>query len=184
MPIVGAKSTRGSPGPSGRPDADFHGGRPELRLYGVLGSCATLLSQIGYSNVCYVRRLRPTGGGEREVRDVAEETPPRYCSICRQELKPEDYLYCPKCGTPLMLAAEVPTPEADRPVPPPPQPGAGSPGEPAHQQPAQEQPAQEQLAHQQATQEQATQEQPAQRGWLRRHPILNGGLGIIVVLFV
>jgi Tol biopolymer transport system component len=100
---------------------------------------------------------------------VAEETPPRYCSVCRHELRPEDYLYCPKCGTPLILAAQVPTPEADRPVPPPPQPGAGAPGEPAHQQPAQEQAAQEQLA---------------QRGWWRRHPILTGGLGIIVVLFV
>src|SRR5215203_3805227 len=75
--------------------------------------------------------LRPTGGGgEREVRDVAEETPPRYCSTCQHELKPED-LSCPKCGTPLILEAHVPTPEADRPVPPPPQPGAGSPGEPA-----------------------------------------------------
>jgi hypothetical protein len=96
---------------------------------------------------------------------VAEETPPRYCSVCRHELKPEDYLYCPKCGTPVYpFPAQVPTPEADRPVPPPPQPGAGAPGEPA--------------------QEQATQEQPAQRGWWRRHPILTGGLGIIVVLFV
>jgi hypothetical protein len=95
---------------------------------------------------------------------VAEETPPRYCSVCRHELKPEDYLYCPNCGTPLILAAEVPTPEADRAVPVPPQPDAGSPGQPAHQQPA--------------------QEQPTQRGWWRRHPILTGGLGIIVVLFV
>ena len=51
---------------------------------------------------------------------MAEETPPRYCSVCRHELKPED-LSCPKCGTPLILAAEVPTPEADRAVPPPPQ---------------------------------------------------------------
>jgi hypothetical protein len=48
---------------------------------------------------------------------VAEETPPRYCSVCRHELKPED-LSCPKCGTPVILAAEVPTPEADRLVPP------------------------------------------------------------------
>jgi Tol biopolymer transport system component len=95
---------------------------------------------------------------------VAEETPPRYCSICRHKLKPEDYLYCPKCGTPLILAAQVPTPEADRAVPVPPQPDAGSPGEPAQEQPA--------------------QEQPAQRGWWRRHPILTGSLGIIVVLFV
>src|SRR5215203_564617 len=118
--------------------------------------------------------LRPTGGGgEREVRDVAEETPPRYCSTCQHELKPED-LSCPKCGTPLILGAHVPTPEADRPVPVPPQPGAGSPGEPA----------QEQAAQEQAAQEQATQEQAAQRGWWRRHPILSGGLGIIVVLLV
>jgi hypothetical protein len=95
---------------------------------------------------------------------VAEETPPRYCSVCHHELKPEDYLYCPKCGTPLMLAAEVPTPEADRSVPVPPQPDAGAPGAPEQEQPA--------------------QEQPAQRGWWRRHPILTGSLGIIVVLFV
>jgi Tol biopolymer transport system component len=94
---------------------------------------------------------------------VAEETPPRYCSVCRHELKPED-VYCPKCGTPVYRAAQVPTPEADRPVPAPPQPGAGAPGEPA--------------------QEQAAQQQPTQRGWWRRHPIITGGLGIIVVLFV
>src|SRR5215207_3647782 len=131
-----------------------------LPLYGVLGSCATLPSQVGYSNACYVGRgssspLRPTrGGSEREVRDVAEETPPRYCSSCRHELKPEDYLFCPNCGTPFM-----------HPPPPPPQPGAGAPGEPAQEQPAQEEPA-------------------AQRGWWRRHPLLSGGLGIIVVLFV
>src|SRR5918993_1703297 len=128
-----------------------------------------LLRKVCYSNACYVGRgssspLRPIGGGEREVRDVAEETPPRYCSVCRHELKPEDYLYCPKCGTPLILAAEVPTPEADRAVPPPPQPDAGYPRAPAQEQPA--------------------QEQAAQRGWWRRHPILSGGVGIIVVLFV
>src|SRR5215203_1055699 len=110
--------------------------------------------------------LRPTGGGgEREVRDVAEETPPRYCSTCQHELKPED-LSCPKCGTPLILEALVPTPEADRPVPPPPQPDAGAPGEPAQEEQAEQ------------------EEQPAQRGWWRRHPILSGGVGIIVVLFV
>ena len=94
---------------------------------------------------------------------MAEETPPRYCYVCRHELKPEDYLFCPKCGTPFVLEAQVPTPEADRAVPPPPQPGSGAPGEPAQEQPA--------------------QEQPAQRGWWRRHPILTGGVGIIV-LFV
>jgi Tol biopolymer transport system component len=94
---------------------------------------------------------------------VAEETPPRYCSVCRHELKPED-LSCPKCGTPVILAAKVPTPEADRAVPPPPQPDAGYPRAPAQEQPA--------------------QEQAAQRGWWRRHPILSGGVGIIVVLFL
>src|SRR5215203_4929538 len=138
-----------------------------LPLYGVLGSSPCFLRKIGYSNECYVGQgssspLRPTRGGEREVRNVAEETPPRYCSSCRHELKPEDYLFCPKCGTPFMYP------------PPPPQPGAGAPGEPP----------QEQAAQGQATQGQAAQEQPAQRGWWRRHPILTGGLGIIVVLFV
>src|SRR5215217_4420452 len=118
--------------------------------------------------------LRPTGGGETEVRDVAEQTPPRYCSVCRHKLKPEDYLFCPKCGTPLIPAAQVPTPEADRAVPVPPQPGSGSPGEPT----------QEQAAQEQAAQERAAQERAAQRGWWRRHPILTGSLGIIVVLFV
>jgi hypothetical protein len=37
----------------------------EVRLYGVLGSCAMLPSQVGYSNACYVglgpsSPLRPT----------------------------------------------------------------------------------------------------------------------------
>ena len=102
---------------------------------------------------------------------MAEETPPRYCSSCRHELKPEDYLFCPNCGTPSYPPpAQAPTPEADRPVPPPPQPGAGAPG---------------QAPQEQATQGQAAQEQPAQRGWGRRHPILTGGLGIIVLfLFI
>src|ERR687897_2873303 len=101
-----------------------------------------LLRKVCYSNACCVGRgssspLRPIGGGETEVRNVAEETPPRYCSICRHELKPEDYLSCPNCGTPVYpFPAQVPTPEAYRAVPAPPQPGAG----------AQEQTAQEQTA--------------------------------------
>src|ERR687897_2174704 len=99
-----------------------------------------LLRKVCYSNACCVGRgssspLRPIGGGEREVRDVAEETPPRYCSVCRHELKPED-LSCPKCGTAVILEAQVPTPEADIPVPAPPQPGAGAPREPAQEQSA------------------------------------------------
>src|SRR5215217_3350406 len=137
-----------------------------LPLYGVLGSSPRFLRKIGYSNACYVglgssSPLRPTGGGgEREVRNVAEETPPRYCSSCRHELKPEDYLFCPNGGTPFMY----PYPR------PPPQPGAGALGE---------------AAQGQATQGQAAQGQPAQRGWGRRHPILTGGLGIIVLfLFI
>ena len=103
---------------------------------------------------------------------MAEETPPRYCSSCRHELKPEDYLFCPNCGTPFMHP------------PPPPQPGAGAPGEPAQEQATQEQAAQGRAAQGQAAQGQAAQEQPAQRGWGRRHPILTGGLGIIVVLLL
>src|SRR5215207_6134813 len=99
--------------------------------------------------------LRPTGGGEREVRNVAEETPPRYCSTCRRELMPEDLLFCPKCGTPFMYPP--PPAQAPRPVPLPPQPGGGAPEQPAQEQPEQEQPA---------------QERAVQRGWGRRHPIL------------
>jgi len=45
------------------------------------------------------------------------EPPERYCSNCGHELKPEDQ-FCSNCGMPVHRAARVPTPEADRPVPP------------------------------------------------------------------
>jgi hypothetical protein len=45
------------------------------------------------------------------------EQPQRYCTNCGQELKPEDQ-FCTNCGIPVHRAARVPTPEADRPVPP------------------------------------------------------------------
>src|ERR687894_501166 len=41
----------------------------------------------------------------------------RYCSNCGHELRPEDQ-FCTNCGIPVHRAARVPTPEADRPVPP------------------------------------------------------------------
>jgi hypothetical protein len=41
----------------------------------------------------------------------------RYCSNCGHELRPEDQ-FCSNCGMPVHRAARVPTPEADRPVPP------------------------------------------------------------------
>src|SRR5829696_3610024 len=41
----------------------------------------------------------------------------RYCSNCGHELKPEDQ-FCSNCGMPVHRAARVPTPMADRPVPP------------------------------------------------------------------
>jgi ribosomal protein S27AE len=41
----------------------------------------------------------------------------RYCSNCGHELKLDDK-FCSNCGMPVHLAARVPTPEADRPVPP------------------------------------------------------------------
>src|SRR5215203_3994631 len=45
------------------------------------------------------------------------EQPERYCSNCGHELKPEDQ-FCSNCGMPVHRAARVPTPMADRPVPP------------------------------------------------------------------
>ena len=45
------------------------------------------------------------------------DQPERYCTNCGQELKPEDQ-FCTNCGMPVHRAARVPTPEADRPVPP------------------------------------------------------------------
>jgi len=45
------------------------------------------------------------------------EQPQRYCTNCGQELKPEDQ-FCTNCGMPVHRAARVPTPKADRPVPP------------------------------------------------------------------
>src|SRR5215208_440522 len=48
------------------------------------------------------------------------ETPARYCGNCGNELDPEDR-FCQNCGRPVLQTAQVPTPEADVPVPPPPQ---------------------------------------------------------------
>ena len=45
------------------------------------------------------------------------EQPERYCSNCGHELKPEGR-FCSNCGMPVHRAARVPTPKADRPVPP------------------------------------------------------------------
>jgi predicted nucleic acid-binding Zn ribbon protein len=45
------------------------------------------------------------------------EQPERYCSYCGQELRPEDQ-FCSNCGMPVHRAARVPTPKADRAVPP------------------------------------------------------------------
>src|SRR5918998_2516836 len=45
------------------------------------------------------------------------EQPERFCSNCGRELKPEEQ-FCTNCGMPVHRAARVPTPEADRPVPP------------------------------------------------------------------
>jgi hypothetical protein len=45
------------------------------------------------------------------------EQPERFCSNCGHELNPEDQ-FCSNCGMPVHRAARVPTPEADRPVPP------------------------------------------------------------------
>lgn len=44
----------------------------------------------------------------------------RYCRSCGQELEPEDQ-FCANCGRPVHATAQVPTPEADVPVPPLPQ---------------------------------------------------------------
>ncbi len=86
------------------------------------------------------------------------ETPGRYCSNCGQELGDAGQ-FCPNCGSPVHRTAHVPTPEADVPVPPPPQPGSAGPTNFGP----------------------TTQGQPAERSAARRHPILTGCLGIIVI---
>src|SRR5215212_11074795 len=68
---------------------------------------------------------RVTWGSSSTLRLTAEkkglegmvEQPERYCSNCGHELKPEDQ-FCSNCGMPVHRAARVPTPMADRPVPP------------------------------------------------------------------
>ena len=52
------------------------------------------------------------------------EQPERYCSNCGHELRPEDQ-FCSNCGMPVHRGARVPTPHADRPVPPPPKEAVG-----------------------------------------------------------
>ena len=48
---------------------------------------------------------------------VMVEQQERYCSNCGHELRPEDQ-FCSNCGMPVHRGARVPTPHADRPVPP------------------------------------------------------------------
>jgi hypothetical protein len=48
------------------------------------------------------------------------EAPARYCGNCGNELDPEGR-FCQNCGRAVHQTAQVPTPEADVPVPPPPQ---------------------------------------------------------------
>jgi len=52
------------------------------------------------------------------------EQPERFCSNCGHELKPEDQ-FCSNCGMPVHRAARVPTPQAERQVPPLPPPTRG-----------------------------------------------------------
>ena len=52
-----------------------------------------------------------------EIQDT-NEIRDRYCRNCGQELA-EDDRFCPKCGRSVHQTAQVPTPEADAPVPPP-----------------------------------------------------------------
>src|SRR5829696_206965 len=65
------------------------------------------------------------GGADEGVCPTADEKgqesmveqPERYCSNCGHELRPEDQ-FCSNCGMPVHRAARVPTPKADRAVPP------------------------------------------------------------------
>ena len=84
------------------------------------------------------------------------ETPGRYCSKCGQELGDAGQ-FCPNCGSPIHRTAHMPTPEADVPVPPLPQAG---------------------------NTDAATPGQPTQSSAARRHPILTGCLGIIVIFIL
>ena len=54
---------------------------------------------------------RPTTAADNDVPQR------RYCSNCGHELADDDR-FCPNCGNPVHETALVPTPEADRPVPP------------------------------------------------------------------
>jgi hypothetical protein len=76
----------------------------------------------------------PVSVTKKEDVTVAE-APKRYCSNCGHELRPEDQ-FCPNCGRPVHRTAQVPTPEANVPVPPPPQ--TGGTGAAAPEQPVQE----------------------------------------------
>lgn len=80
----------------------------------------------------------------------------RYCGNCGSEL-PQDVRFCPSCGRPVHETAQVSTPEADVDVPPPPQ--------------------------WQGTENEAPRGSP-QGDQRRKHPILTGCLGIVVIIFL
>ena len=66
----------------------------------------------------------------------------RYCGNCGHELA-EDDRFCPNCGRPVHETAQVPTPEADVPVPPPPQQAGSTAPPPQRQQPREAPPSRE-----------------------------------------
>ncbi len=87
-------------------------------------SCAALPLEGKLCTTRYVWRgpsstLRLTA--EKKGLERMVEQPERYCTHCGHELKPDDQ-FCTNCGVPVHRAARVPTPEADRPVPPLPSP--------------------------------------------------------------
>src|SRR5829696_2440741 len=83
-------------------------------------SCATLPSEGKLCATRYMGRVPSTTlrlTAEQKGWEAMVEQPQRYCTNCGQELKPEDQ-FCTNCGMPVHRAARVPTPKADRPVPP------------------------------------------------------------------
>ena len=87
-------------------------------------SCAALPLEGKLCAACYVGRgLRLPSVSQQEKKGLEGmvEQLQRYCTNCGRELKPDDQ-FCTNCGVPVHRAARVPTPEADRPVPPLPSP--------------------------------------------------------------
>ena len=90
-------------------------------LYGKCSKTAALGEQLAIKSECCSWKSLPNSALlAKAISARGEIMADRYCRNCGHELGETDR-FCPNCGSPVHEVAQVPTPEADVPVPTPPE---------------------------------------------------------------